>query len=108
MKTMNITVREGEWVGPIDWNYDFYQHRVNKHFIDQGIDALKRFELDAATTWYFRPSRMTSYEVVEVGMYDGWPFWRPTPAIGYRGPLGAVEVAFFYSLSRDKLYADKR
>jgi len=36
--------------------------------------------------------------VVHVGMYDGWPFWKPTPAVGYIGPLGSVERAFFFSL----------
>lgn len=35
--------------------------------------------------------------------YDGWPFWKPTPAIGYVGPLGGIEIAFYYELRRGNL-----
>jgi hypothetical protein len=30
-------------------------------------------------------------------MYDGWPYWKPTPAILTSGPLGS-EWHFFYDI----------
>lgn len=30
-------------------------------------------------------------------MYDGWPYWRPMPAIQFVGPLNSAEWTFFNS-----------
>ena len=30
-------------------------------------------------------------EVLYVGMYDGWPYWRPVPSVLIRGVLGGAE-----------------
>jgi len=36
-------------------------------------------------------------DAYSVGMYDGWPFWKPTPALLCSGTLGP-EWHFFYDL----------
>src|SRR5689334_16365310 len=110
MKTRMVEERIGEWLGPVDWSYEFDQHSwvgrsggVNPKCIAEGIAQLRRMEAEPGE-WMYCPSGFTSFRVVEVGMYDGWPFWKPTPAIGYVGPLGGVEVAFFYSLHDEVLW----
>jgi hypothetical protein len=37
------------------------------------------------------------HRLLEVGMYDGWPYWKPTPAFCYYGTLGP-EWRFFTDL----------
>ena len=105
MKTRMVEERIGEWLGPVDWAYDFSQHKtITTYFIDKGVAALRRIEEvsgrddPALEGWRYWPSGFNAFDVVCVGMYDGWPFWKPTPAIGYIGPLRSVEVAFFYNL----------
>jgi hypothetical protein len=104
MRTRWVEERIGEWVGPIDWSYDWARHApgLNPQCIEQGREVLRRMESEPGG-WRYCPSGLSTFEVVEVGMYDGWPFWVPTPAIGYIGPLGSVEVAFFYNLSSYRL-----
>ncbi len=110
MRTRTVVERIGEWLGPVDWSYDFQQHAMTstcggcaQWAIDDGIEQLRRLESEPGG-WWIAPSGFTSFEVVHVGMYDGWPFWQPTPAVGYIGPLGGVEVAFFYNLRGDRLH----
>lgn len=105
MRTYTVVERAGEWLGPVDWSYDFDQHSwgpnrggVNPERVARGREMLRKL-VDSPGGWRYSRSGLASFEVVHVGMYDGWPFWRPTPAIGYRGPLGSIEVAFFYDLS---------
>lgn len=109
MRTRWVEERIGEWLGPVDWSYDFDQHSwvgksggTNPQCIVEGIAQLRRMESEPGE-WMYCPSGWSSFSVVHVGMYDGWPFWAPTPAIGYIGPLGSVEVAFFYDLQSHRL-----
>ena len=93
MKYRVVTERIGENMGPIDWNYDFMYHygghccpeATKVEYCNQAKGLLKvleeakkrgELELYEADTdgFAFR-------KVVDVGMYDGWPFWRPTPSI---------------------------
>ena len=99
MRTETRTVHIGEWLGPVDPGYDFTQHRtVNHDFAERGFAMILQM---AEQGWRYSPCGFSTSRVVRVGMYDGWPFWRPTPAIGYIGPLDGVEVAFFYNLNSD-------
>lgn len=100
-----VEKRVGEWLGPVDWDYDFTQHAsVNPRSVEAGVAAL-RMVVDDGGLWGYSPCDFTCFRVVKVGMFDGWPFWKPTPAIGYIGPLRSVEVAFFYNLHKGKLMA---
>lgn len=46
--------------------------------------------IDANVSGYWR-------EVYSVAMYDGWPYWKPMPAVCVSGTLGP-EYHFFYDL----------
>lgn len=111
MRTETRTVRIGERVGDIDWSYDFRSHFNNMCSNDARRDeacaqqVAKLRELESAIQ-SDKPMRATSDggwprcgwgRVLDVGMYDGWPYWKPTPAVLVAGPLGA-EWKFFYSL----------
>ena len=102
MRTYTTTVREGERVGDVDWNYDFRQHFNNHCVSDTRRDAIcaesvamLRMIADAvangrkvlATTDGGWP-KFGFNEVIDIGMYDGWPFWKPVPSVLTRGPLG--------------------
>jgi hypothetical protein len=34
-------------------------------------------------------------QIIEICMYDGWPYWKPTPAVHFVGPLNSWEWNFF-------------
>lgn len=104
MKTRTVEVREGELLGPVDPDYDWSQHAwgdgrggMNPECIETGRQVILRMAADP-DGWVYVPSGISRFRVIHIGMWDGWPFWRPTPAIGYIGPLRTVEWAFFYSL----------
>lgn len=84
MRTETITVRVGEDCGPIDWSHDLAKDRP------QTWRDAEASPVDFTYGDYERP-------IIRVCMYDGWPYWRPMPAISYLGPLNCVEWAFFNS-----------
>jgi hypothetical protein len=92
-----VTTREEGYVGPIDWTYDFKSHgwgqkgSVNPDCIDRQIEWLKK--LDATSNNQWSASTYTGWpriwhKVISVGMYIGWPYWRPIPSVLLQGPLG--------------------
>jgi len=101
MKTKQVTVCEGEYLGPVDWNYDFKQHDwehgggSNPESIERRIAMLNVLEsqkkygvaYEATTDGGF--PRVGWGKVLEVGMYDGWPFWKPIPSVLIAGFLGS-------------------
>lgn len=110
MRTRTVTVREGENVGPIDWSYDFLSHFASYCTSDErradlcarSIEQLRTVEerfkagkKTLATTDGGWP-RFGWHEVVDVGMYDGWPYWKPVPSVMTRGPLGGEWHAFSF------------
>ncbi len=84
MRTRTVTVREGENVGPVDWT-----HPTAKNMPPIWREA--EAQPDAHIIDYGYGGR----QIVDVCMYDGWPYWKPTPAVAYVGPLGWVEWTFF-------------
>lgn len=108
MKYRTETVREGENLGPIDWSYNFRQHFDSMCAPDAARDeACERAKavLKAVETakkegkevkvW---ASGNFLHRVLDVGMYDGWPFWKPTPYVLLDGPLGVGDWTPFYNL----------
>jgi len=105
MKTRTVTVREGEYLGPVDPDYDHMQGAwsrsqggYNPEFLERGWEQILKMNA-SPEGWTFHSDGGGLFRVVRVGMWDGWPFWKPTPAIGYIGPLGAIEWAFYYRLN---------
>lgn len=108
MRTETRTVRIGERVSDIDWNYDFRSHFDSMCCSDERRDercAEKVAQLRAIEAAFLagRKVEVTTYggwprcgwgAVLNVGMYDGWPYWRPTPSVFKQGPLGGEWCTF--------------
>lgn len=111
MRTYQETVRVGEWTDSIDPDYDWTSHDwgdgrggVNPNCTSEGHELI--LEIAANPELYrYSPCFCVVKDVLCAGMYDGWPFWRPTPAIGIRETLGyGIEAVFFYKLHRSNVY----
>lgn len=105
MTYKQVTVRNGELLGPVDWSYNFRQHfdgyccddATKNEMCEKRKALLAQIERDP-TAWRATFSHSdTSRQVYSVGMYDGWPYWKPTPAIMIQGVLGS-EWRFFDDL----------
>ena len=93
----------GTMVDGIDWSYDFSQGFAsmctNQERKDAARDRCIEFFRTLKSGDEFTSSGQFSHKALTVGMYDGWPFWKPTPAVAYVGPLGRVEYDFYYNIS---------
>ena len=104
MKYRKVVEREGELLGPVDWTYDFRQHfnsmgspdAVKDEYCARRVELLRRISEPGEWRVILAHSSVWK-DVYAVGMYDGWPFWKPTPAMLTSGTLGA-EWHFFYDL----------
>jgi hypothetical protein len=103
MKTRNVTERIGECLGPVDWSHDFAQYFANwsirdkEQYVQRHVDWLRQIaespDSYEVTTDGGCP-KIGWHRVLDVGMYDGWPYWRPVPSVCLLGTLGAEWHAF--------------
>lgn len=78
--------RVGEWVGPVDWTFDFAAagwDRGGSHnplLIPAEVQRMRDVEAGLARgeRWMVN-AHGTARRIIKVGMYDGWPYWRPVP-----------------------------
>lgn len=94
MREYTVTKREGEYLGPVDWDYDFINdtnrypgipEETRLEYLNENISWVK--ELDEAEN--IQEYSVSNYggcpkiwnKALKVGMYDGWPYWRPRPAV---------------------------
>ncbi|MFA5056538.1 MAG: hypothetical protein WC485_00355 [Opitutaceae bacterium] len=97
MKTITKTERVGELLGPVDWSYDFTKHDwangrggVNPEIARNAVATLRQVvELLDAGKQVMVSLYGEGHDVLAVGMYDGWPFWEPTPSVLVRTWLGS-------------------
>lgn len=88
MRTYTQTVREGEDMGPVDWS-----HPTAKDMPPIWREA----EQNPDGFLLCENGSFTARAIFKICMYDGWPYWKPTPAIYHSSPLGGGEWAFFNS-----------
>jgi hypothetical protein len=88
MKTWTETNvrREGEFLGNLNEDYDYLQHKVypnNPEIVQEKIEMIKEIEKLFLEQKKLRVSYGDGLagDLLNVGMYDGWPFWKPTPAV---------------------------
>ena len=86
MKSRNVTVYEGEDVGPIDWSHETAKDKPE----------IWR-EAEKSPQDFMLRGEFKDREIYRVCMYDGWPYWKPTPALLVESPLGGSEWKFFNS-----------
>lgn len=93
MRTETQTVWIGEHLGPVDWTFDFEADSKGLHpefaknclaWFRQIAEAPDQWEATTDGGW----PRCGWGRVLEVGMYDGWPYWRPVPSFLLAGTLG--------------------
>lgn len=104
-----VEERIGENMGPVDWSFDFSKGFetmcANEERRKESMDLAKA-NLRTAEEAFRIGKRVRvscsgnfSYDVLDVGMYDGWPYWRPTPAVLCSSPLGgAGDWQFYYNI----------
>jgi hypothetical protein len=90
MKTYMQVCRVGEYLGKIDWTYNFQIHdwdhggSMNPKILARNIEYLHILEASPGkydATDYGGSPRSGWGKVIKIGMYDGWPYWAPTPSI---------------------------
>jgi len=94
MKTYQVTKREGECLGPVNWDYDFSKHFEayacskdrKKEKCQKQKDKLKKIENNP------KAYQVSTYahcyrDIHKVGMFDGWPYWEPVPAVQIYDPV---------------------
>lgn len=84
MRTETLSVQIGENMGPVDWS----------HPTAKDMPPIWREAEAYPDAFTFSEYRRT---ILAICMYDGWPYWRPTPAIQFIGPLNSAEWTFFNS-----------
>lgn len=88
MQTRVVTERIGEDVGAVDWEHP-YAANMPEHWRDAEQNP-EKYEL-------LLNGMFTPRDVFKLCMYDGWPYWKPTPAIYRASPLGGCEWTHFNS-----------
>jgi len=84
MRYETQTIRVGENVGPVDWD----------HPMAKDMPAIWREAEANPEAFTFTEYRRS---IISICMYDGWPYWTPTPAVMFVGPLNSGEWAHFNS-----------
>lgn len=110
MKIRTVEVREGEDMGPLDWShpmavccYDDGDSRKAANADGMNLrdvlrDAEKHPERWEVTTYGGWP-RCGWRKVIAVRMWDGHPYWSPTPSVCVESPFGGVTWESFNILS---------
>ena len=82
MKFVTVTKRIGELLGPIDWSFDFQSESwdhgggTNPIVVEQAMKDLHEIKVGDTVEVYG-----ITHKVLAIGMYDGWPHWRPYPSV---------------------------
>ena len=109
MKTKTVTVREGELLGPVDWTFDFWKQfgglypstpeAKRREICAERVEWLRTIEFALQGRHIIMASDYGGWPriwqpVWSVGMYDGWPYWKPVPSVQLGGPYGGEWCAF--------------
>jgi hypothetical protein len=89
MRTWTETHREGTDVGPVDWS-----HPTAKDKPEIWREAEKKPE----DFVFIGGGGFSSFHIISLSSYDGWPYWEPRPAICIVGPMGSAEWRWFDSI----------
>lgn len=101
--------RVGEWLGPVDWTFDFEAEGNTSSDPDRNAKAIKMLHevedgLARGEQWYVY-AYGTRRKVLRVGMYDGWPYWKPVPTYLTDTWLGAETMRWYTPIGA---YRDER
>jgi len=113
MKTYTQTVREGENMGQIPEDYDFIEWHKGDHLypnnpetvIQKGKQILEIQEafLEGKTVYILEYFDVPYKKVTDVGMYDGWPYWKPVPHVNTPSTIFNCGWVTWYSIYSYKI-----
>lgn len=105
MKHRTVTVYEGERLGDVPDDFDFepfckrFMGGHHQGFLAESIatyrEMLAAFKADP--NGLIASEGEFQHEVIDMGLYDGWPFWTPRPCYFWKTWAGG-EWREFYSL----------
>ena len=112
MRYKTVTERIGEYLGPVDWDgFDFQKAVAGMYQCSGGAERLRQARIDRFRKLCDDPDAylVSTYggipriyhELYKVGMYDGWPYWKPYPSVCLKGTLGP-EWRPFHSITNIK------
>jgi len=116
MRFETVTVREGELLCDVDWSHNFRasfdgyccSDEGKQDMCDRTVELLRQIEFfHESGKQIIVNTRGYWHELIAIGMYDGWPYWKPMPALLVRGPLGTGEWNFFYDLQDVKIKQER-
>lgn len=85
MRTWTETHSEGTDVGPVDWSHPWIAEcRIPLEMLHAIAEHPEQWTATTDGGW----PRVGFHRVITFCMYDGWPYWRPHPALCLYGPLG--------------------
>ena len=107
MKSRTVTQYEGERLSDIDWSFDFtsfdWDHNggTNPDCINRSVACLREIEQrfrrgETVMASSYGGCPRIWQQVIDVGMYDGWPYWKPMPSICLRGHFGPEWCQFLH------------
>jgi hypothetical protein len=90
VKTRTVTERVAEELGPVDWSHPMVAEVEARRpgLIAMLREAEQNPESFEVTTDGGGWPRVGWGQVLRVVMYDGWPYWRPTPTVVSMGWAG--------------------
>ena len=86
MRTETVTVRHGEDCGPIDWDHEIAKDKPA---------IWREAEAEPESYVYCEDRMIGEREIIAMRMYDGWPYWKPRPALLISSPIVGSEWRFF-------------
>lgn len=90
-KVSSLTPNKGKITGPIDWDFTFDIGGLNPDIVKESWALLKDLKPGDKVRVYG-----LIHEVQTIGMYDGFPHWRPFPSV----LLNSGEWFSFYSIRK--------
>jgi hypothetical protein len=98
--TETVTRRVGENIGEIPADYPFHEsssYPCNPETrIEKGqkiLEIQKLFREGKKISVFYDP--IIGGDLLDIGMYDGWPYWKPTPAMLLSNWRGVGEWHFW-------------
>lgn len=105
MRTRLVEVREGEKLGPIDWGFKFEYPWIGTG-MDSDLVNTCTYNLKNIEKWLLERKKIHVWlygireAIVDCGMWDGFPHWKPTPSFAICGVFGSLEWHSWYHCRR--------
>jgi hypothetical protein len=94
MRTWTEQHSEGTDIGPVEWAHPFVKEAERFGLTEAALREIEAHPSDWTVTRDGGWPGKVYHRVFKVCMYDGWPYWRPGPAVLVEGTLGPEWIWF--------------